>query len=192
MGGCALTNVVTITQPAGLISISMSVQNDQDCYSTAWARVGGGIKPYTYEWSPIHNTTDSASHLCPGNYCLKVTDAHGCTDSTCFTLKPQGIENIQSASGDISVYPNPSGGLFTVVIASEAKPVRTVQPGGQSYPSIEVYNVLGEKVYSDNYSLSTTHYSLDLSSQPAGIYLYGVISNTGELIGEGKLIIQSR
>ena len=60
---------------------------------------------------------------------------------------------------------------------------------------VEVYNMLGEKVYShykitnpDNYRES--NYQIDLSSQPNGVYLYRVITETGDLVGEGKLIIQ--
>jgi hypothetical protein len=49
--------------------------------------------------------------------------------------------------------------------------------------------VLGEKIYSANYSLPTTYYSLDLSNQPNGIYLYRVLSTNGSMIGEGKLMI---
>ena len=55
--------------------------------------------------------------------------------------------------------------------------------------NIEVFNVLGEKVYSQ----FTTHHSpftIDLSGQPDGIYLYRVVAEDGGFIGEGKLIIQ--
>ena len=49
--------------------------------------------------------------------------------------------------------------------------------------------MLGEKVYSQ-YPIPTTQYTLNLSNQPNGVYLYRVIANSGKLIDEGKLIIQ--
>jgi hypothetical protein len=49
--------------------------------------------------------------------------------------------------------------------------------------------MLGEKVYS-NYPLGTNHSSLDLSSNPNGIYFYRVVSENGDLVGEGKIVIE--
>jgi len=81
-------------------------------------------------------------------------------------------------SGSISVYPNPSNGQFTI---------QSSVVNGQS--SVEVYNVIGEQVYSQS---SIVHFplSIDLSSQASGVYLYRVVSDNGNLLGQGKLIIQ--
>lgn len=96
-----------------------------------------------------------------------------------FGTSSLGIEKITSGKGNVKVYPNPSKGEFTIESS-----------GVSSQWSVEVYNVLGEQVYSSNYPLSTNHYSLDLSSNPNGIYFYRVIANNGNILGEGKLIIQ--
>jgi hypothetical protein len=75
------------------------------------------------------------------------------------------------------VYPNPSNGKFNVQLSETS-----------SQLSVEVYNVLGEKVLSQ---LSTVNYplSIDLSSQPTGIYLYRVTNKDGAPIASGKLVI---
>ncbi|NNM95618.1 MAG: T9SS type A sorting domain-containing protein, partial [Bacteroidia bacterium] len=52
-----------------------------------------------------------------------------------------------------------------------------------------IYNMLGEQVYSHYQITTPSEYQIDLSSQPAGIYLYRVITETGYLIGEGKFEI---
>jgi uncharacterized repeat protein (TIGR03803 family) len=91
------------------------------------------------------------------------------------------VKQLTVNTSQVSVYPNPSRGVFTIhsVGAQNFEPVQ-----------IEIYNVLGEQVYSTNYPLTTKHYSLDLSSNPNGIYLYRVIANSGNIIGEGKLVIE--
>jgi uncharacterized repeat protein (TIGR03803 family) len=94
-----------------------------------------------------------------------------------------GVSNVPIKNDVINIYPNPSNGIFTIVIASEAK---------QSRNKVEVYNMLGEKVYSSilpQIPVGALN-RIDLSNQPNGIYLYRVIANTGELMGEGKMIIQ--
>ncbi len=85
-----------------------------------------------------------------------------------------------SISSSLSLFPNPNSGAFTIQVESEKYKVE----------SVEVYNMMGEKVYSSTYSLSTNHYSLDLSSQPSGVYLYRVMDKSGALVGEGKFVIQ--
>jgi len=59
-----------------------------------------------------------------------------------------GVSQKKGESEKVEVYPNPGNGAFTFIIASEAK---------QSNPIIEVYNVIGEKVYSQ---YQITHVSL--------------------------------
>lgn len=83
-------------------------------------------------------------------------------------------------AGDINIYPNPSNGVFTMVTKKEVL---------RAMSNIEVYNVLGEKVYSQFIS-SNSQFTLDLSSQPNGIYLYRIMGDSGEPVGEGKLVIQ--
>ena len=92
----------------------------------------------------------------------------------------QGIPNESIRPDEAKLFPNPNNGQFTIIIASKAN---------QFLGSIEVYNMLGEKVYSQ-YSIPTSQYTLDISNQPNGVYLYRIIANNGELIGEGKLEIQ--
>jgi hypothetical protein len=92
-------------------------------------------------------------------------------------LNATGINNISSFDADILVYPNPSNGIFQ--IKSE---------GLKDKSFIEVYNMLGAKVYS-NY-INQTAPEIDLSNSPAGIYLYRVTSLEGRQIAVGKLVIE--
>jgi uncharacterized repeat protein (TIGR03803 family) len=94
------------------------------------------------------------------------------------------ITGMQNSSAPIStnctLFPNPNSGAFTLQVNSEKLKMNSV---------IEIYNMLGEKVYSQ-ISLPTTQYSLDLSNQSAGIYFYRVLTESGNLVAEGKFVIQ--
>jgi hypothetical protein len=99
-----------------------------------------------------------------------------------------GINELPATYSGISLFPNPSNGLFQLGI-------RNGQLGING--TVEVYNMLGKKIYSKQFfpegSIRTTLHSqlsIDLSNNANGIYLYRVTSNSGDLMGEGKLIIQ--
>ena len=93
-----------------------------------------------------------------------------------------GVKSIHIASAQINVYPNPSNGMFNVVCHSELSE--------ESLPIINVYNILGEQVLTETLRSAQGGNTVDMNNQPSGVYLYRVIATSGELIGEGKLVIQ--
>ncbi len=90
------------------------------------------------------------------------------------------VNQLPGGNGNVTVYPNPSNGVFELEIRNYEL--------GMKY-NLEVYNVLGAQVYIQ-FLIPNSQFLIDLSSHPYGIYLYRVIANNGELVGEGKLIIQ--
>jgi len=92
-----------------------------------------------------------------------------------------GVNELKGESGEVKAYPNPSNGVFTLQANS-------YQPLANS--SIEVYNVMGERVYSNYQITNTSNYQIDLSNQSNGVYLYRLISETGNLVSEGKIVIE--
>jgi sugar lactone lactonase YvrE len=90
-----------------------------------------------------------------------------------------GLNEVQSVSNSVSVYPNPSKGVYAFEVKSEELKVKSI---------IEVYNVLGQQVYSNSLVIPDSSFQIDLTAQPNGVYLYRVISETGTVMGEGKLI----
>lgn len=88
-----------------------------------------------------------------------------------------GVNNVKFSNSNITVYPNPSNGLFTFQIQ-----------GANEKVQMDIYNILGEQVYNKNIISESTQ--IDLSNQPKGLYLYRITSEKGELIGNGKLVIQ--
>lgn len=156
-----------------------------------------------YQWflsgfgNPIVSNNDTISQFYPFNFpiwivTLVTQGSSGCRDtisqniimedSTETTL---GINEVKDKiGGEIKVYPNPSNGVFTLqssVISGHPDNYREL---------VEVYNMLGEKVYSNSYKPTANSYRLSLSNKPNGIYLYRVITEDGNLVGEGKLVIE--
>ncbi len=82
------------------------------------------------------------------------------------------------AATSILVYPNPSSGIFKMELS-----------GIINEPSVEVYNVLGEKVFSQ-FPIDNPKFSIDLSNQTSGVYFYRVLTKNVSLVGEGKIIKQ--
>ncbi len=176
--GNSATASINITQPAAIILTPSATTTDSgSCTGSARVSVYGGTAPYTYSWVNGQTTAVIGSQ-CKGTYCCTVTDKNGCIQTTCVNVVT-GITDIKQGSSQITVYPNPGNGMFTMVVKSDKSIVK----------NIEVYNVLGEQVYSQSGIYSST-FNIDLSSQPEGIYLYRVLSDKGELAGEGKVVIE--
>ena len=89
-----------------------------------------------------------------------------------------GINEVRNENSKITVYPNPSSGRL----------IFTMQ-GSSNKPQIEIYNMLGQSIYQNRLTPSSTE--LNLSNEPAGIYLYRIVSEKGECIGSGKLNIKN-
>jgi hypothetical protein len=156
-----------------------SVNVTSGCNGKASVTVmSGGKAPYTYSWSPAGGTSDTINGKCAGDYCCTITDNNGCSQTACVKiLYYAGIDNVSPGSEQVTIYPNPSSGIFTIqssVISSQSL--------------IEIYNVLGEKVYSQ-FNIQQSTFNINLSSQPDGVYLYRAINGDGVLLGQGKLII---
>ncbi|NNC94369.1 MAG: hypothetical protein HKN92_02325, partial [Chitinophagales bacterium] len=69
----------------GFIDGSGDECNGFDCMGAASAVPSGGTAPYTYQWS-TGETSSSITGLCPGSYCVTITDSLGCSITECFDI----------------------------------------------------------------------------------------------------------
>jgi uncharacterized repeat protein (TIGR03803 family) len=90
-----------------------------------------------------------------------------------------GINQIKTAANTLLVYPNPTNNLFTIQ-----------SPGLSGKSSIEVYNMLGEKVYATFSQEGNGTTQINLSGQANGLYLVKVISQDGTPVGESKVMLE--
>lgn len=97
---------------------------------------------------------------------------------------PEGLNEPSPKNISSIIYPNPSNGKFIIELSSEKQSEERV---------IEVYNMLGEKVYQASlnpYQGGTSNTTISLASEVGGIYLYRIISHDGQAIASGKLMIE--
>jgi len=76
--GCSNTQSITITSSTFTLSPATTSASCTLNDGTATVTPGGGISPFTYNWSN-GQTTQTATALTAGNYSATVTDANGCT-----------------------------------------------------------------------------------------------------------------
>jgi hypothetical protein len=182
--GCTGTANTIITQPPALNMVVDTLADSGSCTGSAWVLVRGGTPSYSYLWTG-GLTTDTIINQCAGYFCCTVTDANRCVDSVCVTITSNvstGINELTTDNRELTVYPNPSNGIFTLQIDNGQWTM------GNDKPQVKIYNILGEQIYSQ---LSIVHFplSINLSSQANGMYFYRVIRENGGLIGEGKIVI---
>lgn len=91
---------------------------------------------------------------------------------------PAGLTEISHIQGT-GLFPNPNNGQFTVRLSANS-----------NYSSMEVYNTLGQKVFTSALQPGIVDNSINLSSEPNGVYLYRVLDATGNIISNGKFVIQ--
>jgi Secretion system C-terminal sorting domain len=85
---------------------------------------------------------------------------------------------VLSNSFHCEIFPNPNNGSFTLSLSNINEKC-----------NIEIYNMLGEKVLTETLRSTQGDNLINLAGQPNGVYLGRVISETGALVGEGKVII---
>jgi len=129
---------------------------------------------YTYVGGDIHDTIAFGSDFL-NNY---VTMEPPFIARWGVSKKMDNVFEISLPQSNTSLFPNPNKGQFTIQSSIESGKL-----------SVEIYNMLGEKVYSQ-FNIRNPTFNIDVSSQPNGIYLYRVLTTDKSLVGEGKLIIQ--
>ncbi|HXB12862.1 MAG TPA: T9SS type A sorting domain-containing protein, partial [Bacteroidia bacterium] len=99
-------------------------------------------------------------------------------------------------NGNTTLYPNPNNGSFQLGIRNGV--ALTSSPNNNSTSkyqlgikgTVEIYNMLGEKVYSNSLSIEHSTLSINLGAKSPGLYMYKLISESGEQIANGKFVIE--
>lgn len=114
----------------------------------------------TYTWTPLGTVHTYSDNVTAGNYTVSVTDTHGCTGSTTFT--------VSSAQPTVAITANPPyicGAGTVTLTASISGASYTWSPGGQSTQTI-VTNTTGTYSVAVSSSGCNTNASITVSISP--------------------------
>ena len=161
--GSVCTGIWVITSPTQVVVGGSSTNASCDTCPNGTASAsasGGNFGGYTYSWNttPVQ-TTPTATGLLPGTYFVTVTDASGCVGDTSVTVTfTTGIDEV-SSTDFVSIYPNPSNGLFTISTASKKN-------------HISIFDVLGKNLMVIDSNISKTE--INLQHLNNGVYFVKV------------------
>jgi len=95
-----------------------------------------------------------------------------------FYVNPTSVNSVTAEENGVTVYPNPSNGTITF---------KSSVVSGKS--SVIIYNMLGEKIYSEQLTSYNSQFTIDLSNQPGGMYFYQLYDSANNPVAEGKFSI---
>ena len=124
---------------------------------------------YTYD---LDNFIESDSHR---EYDATGTIVTSGDSSFYYSHTASGIKDLSAGNGIMEVYPNPTSGKFT--ISSET-----------TLRSVEVFNLLGERIYSNSKLNTQPTHEIDLSGYGKGIYI--ISTSDGVSNYSRKIIVQ--
>ncbi len=151
-----------------IITVNLVIQNND--IATTVTQNGATLvsdqnNATSYQWLDCNNnyseisgaTSQSFTATANGSYAVRITDGY-CTDtSLCYEVTMVNTDDIQN-DDDISIYPNPSNGKFSI--------------SGNNIEKVEILNLNGQIIKTiDNFDNKV----LDLKQYPAGIYQIKVI-----------------
>ncbi len=175
--GCSFLSTYDLTAPAELnVDIDWTPSGSGND-GTATANVFGGTTPYTYAWSN-GSASPQIDNLLSGNYSVTVTDANGCTGEGSVFVGVTAIEDLVNLN-EWNVVPNPSNGQFMINASFN------VSEEG----ILEVYNVLGQRVWTQGFSAQQLIIEADLRREAAGTYF--LVLRTTEGKATRKLIVKN-
>lgn len=115
------------------------------------------------EQNPVHNYSGQGAY----EVCLTITNANGCSTTSCKTLDvATGLLNQSNSS--LQVFPNPATGSFNI------------SPAPTGTYSIQVFNLLGSLIA--EWPAVQGEMTIDCSGWTPGTYLLEVSSGSGKLV----------
>jgi hypothetical protein len=135
----------------------------------------------TYKWINCiaHTTIGGASSqsftaTTSGNYAVIVTN-NGCSDtSACVNIYVLGIDGQNAANQQLTIYPNPNEGRFTITLLDNSVPT-----------NISILDFAGRELY--NMSTATGQNEINLNNAVEGVYILK-IATEGQTIYK-KIIV---
>ena len=140
--------------------------------------IGTQFQWFQNEESITDATTDQYIPTMNADYSVEVIDENNCTGLSAPVAIVTGVEELSNLEY-ISLFPNPSTGMFSLEIQS-AHPESL---------KIHITNALGETVWNDEVTNSLSYNKkLDLGTSPSGLYIFHLRTREGQVTR--KVLIQ--
>ncbi len=135
---CTASVCVTITEPT-LLTSSIGSSTNVSCFSgndgQATVTANGGTLPYSYLWTN-GGITATITNLIAGNYCVTVTDALGCTSTSCVTITEPPLLTISVFSAtNVSCFSG-SDGTASTMVSGGTPPYDYLWSNGATTPNV--------------------------------------------------------
>ena len=173
---CSFLTTFVVSSPAELLATISTTPASSGNNGTALANAFGGTTPYTYQWSNGSNSPN-IGNLSIGSYSVTVTDANGCTTENSVVIGTTSTDDLPGLES-LMVSPNPSNGNFVLNAAFSAFKEGTV----------EIYNILGQPIYTNVFSTQDLRLDIGIMDQAAGSYFMVIKTEEGRAVR--KLIVQ--
>ncbi len=95
--------------------------------------------------------------------------------------------NTVATTNEVNLYPNPNKGEFTL----EVNNTETALSQTKDNVKLEVYNTVGQMVHTENIQSNIKESTVNMGNQPAGVYMYKVVSDNNGMLANGRFIINN-
>ncbi len=175
--GCTTEEEYTVNSPTQIVTESTLVMPQNGDDGSIDLEVIGGVTPYSFLWSN-GSEEQNQFNLASGFYTVTITDLNGCVVEKTFDLSTSAINDLEILTS-FEIYPNPNDGVFTVNINFE----NSVEG------ELRIINVVGQVLFSQDYSGREWKENLDLIELTSGIYWVQINTELG--IKTKKLIVEN-
>jgi gliding motility-associated-like protein len=116
--GCSVNVTATVAEPTTILlqAVEQPVRCNGDSNGGITLSANGGTPNYTYRWSN-QQTTANLTGVSAANYCVTVTDAHGCQALTCMNVTtPQSVVITNTAVQNVTCFDANNGTIRVNVV----------------------------------------------------------------------------
>jgi hypothetical protein len=162
---------ITLLEPCGSFAI------EDGASVTLCSPYTACLPPATYSWSPtdfLNDPTASSPIATPiesTTYCVLITDAFGCTITSCSDVLVGVGVNEQMDNSDFFVYPNPTSSNLTVQL-----------PNNDNW-TVRVFNSNGQLVSTEKIN-GNNRLDLNLQNFTSGLYTVQAMNSAGGVYSE--------
>jgi len=175
-GTYQVTLIAANNDGSDTITQSLTVSGVNTAVSVSGITITSAASNATWQWIncatnlPVAGATSASfTPSANGSYAVIVTQ-NGCSDtSECKSINSLGLDQL-TVTDLLTVYPNPSKGVFMLVD----------QQAALSGQVVTVSNLLGETVHTTR--ITNTKTPIDLSTAKNGVYFVTIDSNYGKLV----------